>query len=810
MIEPMFGAGTIAALGGLAVVIGIVVVSLILGAGLILLCIKKVTPGKVGVRVGISLWPPSKGRIEMSDTTIFRIPLVTEYQEMDVSVKRLEIERKGIDGLICADNIRADIVVAFYMRVNFPAVHYVNAEGVEVDPESAEGRAILEASLEAPHRDRFKEVKRVAQSVTCERASDPAKLQELFEAKFSEALKTAGKLMEFRDLYTKRQDFRTSIIKVIGHDLDGYILTDVAIDYLEQTPLDQHDPTNVLDAEGIRKITEETAKATEDTNARTREKEAKINDQNKRNEQEVNDQNRSAEINIKNQDTDAEVEKRALDQRNEEDLAKRTRAVDEAKATEGAAAEKVVQESRSQAEMAQIQADELIKVRKVNEDRAVQEAQVDLEKDLLRLEQQKIQEGQHFTVQREQTIGVEEQDKEAAIIERSLDVAKQNADLEAAQKEVVVQGQLKKDEEAKRTAERAREVLNIEAQARAEAEQKKDIIAAAADYDVRSKKADADKYEGITSAEKDKLKAEQKAEEIQIEADAKAKASEKRNHAMQQEAEGTAAMQSASGYAEANVIKAKAEAKTVDAAAEKAQGLAEADVIQAQGLASGKAKAAEGEGDGKAIEAKGVAEGKSVEAVKLAEAKGAKEMGLAAALAKTEMAKAIEKFNKASQEHEEFRLELDKDKAVELADIAVKKDIADAQARVVGEALKSANIDLVGGEQDFFDRVVGSVSQGKVVDRLVDSSQTITDVKNTFFNGDPDYLKNKLAGWIKTTGLKTEDVKNLTISALLASMVSKTDDNSLRGLMKTAQKAVRGTEIGSSLASTILGDKAGK
>ena len=280
------------------------------------------------------------------------------------------------------------------------------------------------------------------------------------------------------------------------------------------------------------------------------------------------------------------------------------------------------------------------------------------------------------------------------------------------------------------------------------------------------------------------------------------------------------------------LMKAKAEAKTVDAEAEKAQGLAEAAVIEAQGKASGTAKAAEGEGEAKgisargvaegksieakgtaegvAIESKGVAEGKSVEAIRLAEAQGAEKMGLAEALAKTEMAKAIELFNKASQDHEEFRLQLDKDKDVELADINIKKDIADAQARVMGEALKSANIDLVGGEQDFFDRVVSSVSQGKVVDRLVDNSQTITDVKNTFFNGDPDHLKNKLASWIKASGLKSEDVKNLTISALLASMVSKTEDNSLRGLMRAAEKAVRGTEIGSELASTILGDKLGK
>lgn len=790
----------------LGVLGGIIVIGLIS----LVFCIKKVTPGKVGVRVGMSLWPPSKGRYILSDTTIFRIPLVTKYEEMDVSVKRLEIERKGKDGLICNDNIRADIVVAFYMRVNFPAVDYRDSEGNTVNADSNEGRAIMDAAQTAKDSIRFKEVKRVAQSVTCERASDPIKLQELFEAKFSEALKTAGKEMEFRDLYTHRQEFRKKILDVIGHDLDGYLLTDVAIDYLEQTPLSQHDATNVLDAEGIQKITKETATAAEFTNDRKAQKEQKINQQ-----------DRDKELEIEKKNIDTEVAKRELARENEQHLAAQTRMVEETKAEEAAVTEKSVQASRKESENARLATEEDVEVRTVQKDRSVQEARVNLDKDLLRLEEEKKQSGQQAEVDRERRIGLATQEKEAVIIAAAFDVAESKAGLESKDKEVTTQRQQRLDVEADMSAERARRVLNIEAEARAEADQKRDLIAAQADYDVRQKKADALKYEEVTKAESDRLEAEQTAEQIQITADAESKASEKRNHAMQQEAEGTAAMQAAAGYAEANVMKAKAEAKTVDAEAEKAQGLAEAAVIQAQGQASGTAKAAEGEGEAKgiaakgtaegvAIESKGVAEGKSVEAIRLAEAQGAEKMGLAEALAKTEMAKAIEIFNKASQDHEEFRLQLDKDKDVELADINIKKDIADAQARVMGEALKSANIDLVGGEQDFFNRVVSSVSQGKVVDRLVDNSQTITDVKNTFFNGDPDHLKNKLTGWIKTSGLKSEDVKNLTISALLASLVSKTEDNSLRGLMRAAEKAVRGTEIGSELASTILGDKLGK
>ena len=89
--------------------------------------------------------------------------------------------------------------------------------------------------------------------------ADETTLQELFNAKFSEALKTVGKQLDFVDLYTKRDEFRDRIIQVIGTDLNGYSLEDAAIDYLEQTPMDQLDPTNILDAQGIRKITELTA-----------------------------------------------------------------------------------------------------------------------------------------------------------------------------------------------------------------------------------------------------------------------------------------------------------------------------------------------------------------------------------------------------------------------------------------------------------------------------------------------------------------------------------------------------------------------
>jgi len=96
------------------------------------------------------------------------------------------------------------------------------------------------------------DVLKVAKSIGANRASDKGAVHELFAAKFSEALKTVGKQTEFVQLFENRQDFREQIIEVIGDDLNGYVLEDVAIDYLEQTPIQQLDSNNILDAEGRR------------------------------------------------------------------------------------------------------------------------------------------------------------------------------------------------------------------------------------------------------------------------------------------------------------------------------------------------------------------------------------------------------------------------------------------------------------------------------------------------------------------------------------------------------------------------------
>ncbi|MBL9176367.1 MAG: hypothetical protein JNL10_22680, partial [Verrucomicrobiales bacterium] len=88
----------------------LILIGLVVLAGFVVLCVRKIHPGKAGISVGL-------GGLRVAFDYMIRLPIVQNFEEMDISVKKLEIHRKGKDGLVCKDNIRADISVAFYIRV---------------------------------------------------------------------------------------------------------------------------------------------------------------------------------------------------------------------------------------------------------------------------------------------------------------------------------------------------------------------------------------------------------------------------------------------------------------------------------------------------------------------------------------------------------------------------------------------------------------------------------------------------------------------------------------------------------------------
>ncbi|MGY8689954.1 MAG: flotillin family protein, partial [Verrucomicrobiales bacterium] len=158
----------------------------------------------------------------------------------------------------------------------------------------------------------------------------------------------------------------------------------------------------------------------------------------------------------------------------------------------------------------------------------------------------------------------------------------------------------------------------------------------------------------------------------------------------------------------------------------------------------------------------------------------------------TEKAEAMKQLDGVGREHEEFRLSLEKDKIIQLADIDAQRDIASRHSEVVATALENANVDIIGGETTFFDKIAGAITTGKAVDRALDNSRALTDIKETFFNGDPDYFQSQLRQWLDQFGFSSEDLKNLTISAALGQMIAASDDEGiqgkLRGLLENAKR----------------------
>lgn len=654
---------------------------------------RKVQQGQAIVRNGV-------GGTKVSFNGMVVVPVVHQIEHMDISVKRIEIERQGAEGLICKDNIRADIKVAFFVRVN------------KTD----------------------QDVLRVAQSIGCQRASSVDMIRVLFDAKFSEALKTVGKRFDFVQLYNERDHFKDEILKVIGTDLNGFALDDCAIDFLEQTALENLDPDNILDAEGIKKITELTAA------------QAKL----------ANNIQRDKEQVIKKQDVQAREAILELERQLAETEAKQKRDVESVKARETAEMMKVQEEERLKAERAKIAADEEIAIATQNKDRQVLVAQRNKERtDAVEVERV-TRDRDLEIIERERVTTLKGIEKEKAVEVEKKNIQEVIKERVALEKTVVVEQQKMKDTEAFATADREKQVALTNAEKNAQEQLIQKIKEAEAAKQAAQLAAEQAAFAQTKAAEAAKLSAELHAQELLTLAEARQEAAGKDAVATKALADAEAAKAAAPGLGEAQVLLAKADAI-------KKQGSAEAEIAQLK----------------LAAEADGIT--KKAEAMKLLE--------------------------NAGREHEEFKLNLEKQKAVELAGINIQKDIAAAQASVLGEAMKSAKVEIIGGETQFFDRITSAIGTGRAIDRMVEGSRTLTDVKETFFNGDPDYFKAQVLGLIDQFGLTSEDTKNLTMSALLIKMLGLNPDEGTTSKLTSLVGAMARFGLADKPASVLLGGK---
>lgn len=653
-------------------------------------------------------------------------PIIHKAELMDIAIKTIEIDRSGNEGLICKDNIRADIKVKFFVRVNKTA----------------------------------EDVLKVAQGIGCARASNHETLEELFSAKFSEALKTVGKAMDFVDLYQARDRFRDEIIRQIGDDLSGYILEDAAIDYLEQTPLSKLDSNNILDAQGIKKITELTAIEHVYTNELRR-----------------NEQMQIKKKDVETQETLLELERQQADA-----TSRQGREVATVQAREQAETAKVQAEEHARAELARLQGEQVVAVQQENVLREKEVAENN-RKRAVAIEEEKVTRARDLEIvdrEKEVTLQTIEKDKAVEIQKKAI--------ADVIRERIVVERTVAEQEEA---------IKELRVVAEADRNKKSTVIHAEG-------VAEEKLIEQVKAAEGQERSARHKAAEELTLSEAKLKVAERDAEGKKREAEGIEALTAAPGLAQAKVLMVTADAK-------EKQGLVDAKVE----IAAADASLKTGQADAQVTEAKALAEASGMRAKFDAEAQGKTSLGMAdvhvrsadaEATLKTGQAEANvvearfsaeakglhEKFEamKAmdieTRAHEEFRMRLEKAHIETLKGIEAQTFIAKEQAEVLGVALAKANIDIVGGQGDYFERFVNAIAVGKGIDGTIAKSNTLQVAFKEQLAGERDVVTD-VRNLLGALGDSSSEIQNLSL-AKLANKIMQEGDDSQKAALQTLMR----------------------
>jgi uncharacterized membrane protein YqiK len=653
-------------------------------------------------------------------------PIIHKAELMDISVKTIEIDRSGQQGLICKDNIRADIKVKFFVRVN-------NIAG---------------------------DVLKVAQSIGCERASSQDTIEELFSAKFSEALKSVGKQMEFVDLYQDRAHFRDRILHAIGEDLSGYRLDDAAIDYLEQTPIGKLDSNNILDAQGIKKITELTATEHVRTNELRRNEEMQIKKKN-----------------VETQEALLELERQQADA-----TARQAREVASVRAREEAETAKVQAEEKTKSELARLQAVQAVSVQEENVQREKEVAENNRKRAVAIEEEKVIRARELEVVDREKEVTLQRIEKDKAVEVQKKAIA------DVIRERIVVERTVAEQEEA---------IKDVRVVAEADRTKKSTIIMAEG-------QAEEKLVIEVKAAEAQERRARHKATEELTLSEAKLKVAEREAEAKKREAEGLEAITAAPGLASAKVQLAAADASEKQGMVDAKVELAKADAV----LKTGQAQAA-------VVEAEGLAQAASLRAKFDAEAQGKEKLGLAEVTVRAADADAAlkagqadaqvveAKFNAESKglrekfdamkamspdtrAHEEYRMRLEMAHAETLKGIDAQTSIAREQAEVLGSALSKANIDIVGGQGDYFERFVNAISVGKGLDGTIAKSNTLQVAFKDQLAGKRDVVED-LRHLVGALGSSSGELQNLSVATFVAKVMKEGSDTQKAALQNLMQ-----------------------
>lgn len=279
---------------------------------------KKTSSDKAFVRTG-------QGRAKVVvDGGAFVFSVLHQVKWISLETMRLTVDRRGRDALITNDRYRVDITTDFYVRVEPNDEQILRAS-----------RSLGEFSL------------------------TPESVMDLVGAKLIGALRSIAATQTLLNLHEKRDDFADKVQEALNQDLNknGLTLESVSIVNLDQTEMSAYDENNVFDAEGLKKIVEETA-----------ERRIRKNDIENRARVEMKEQDVNAAIQIKTQEVTGRKQRLTLERDEELAVANQEKEVETFKA----------ERTRETVEF-KFEQEEAVKKRQIAKEQAVKEAQIQTE-----------------------------------------------------------------------------------------------------------------------------------------------------------------------------------------------------------------------------------------------------------------------------------------------------------------------------------------------------------------------------------------------------------------------------------------------
>ncbi len=260
----------------------------------------------------------------------FVLPIVHNITQVGMRTLSLNIKRAGDKSLITKDRMRAELVTEFFTKV------------------PPEQRAVATAAQTLGNR-----------------TLDPEHLREVVAGRFADALGEVAAKMTLDEIQENRGQFVKEVTKIanesIGHT--GLALETVSIISLDQTPIEQFNPANTFDSQGLTQLTEQIESRKKKRNDITQDTKISIENKNLETVQKELEIKKNEEFSRYQQEREVAIQK----------AKERTETVKQRAEKEREAEEAEIR-SQEQIEVAKISQNQVIEVeRKLTETRLVEE-----------------------------------------------------------------------------------------------------------------------------------------------------------------------------------------------------------------------------------------------------------------------------------------------------------------------------------------------------------------------------------------------------------------------------------------------------